>query len=104
MGTLWSAFDLPVGHRITLKVRQAVAAVARGAVILEKHLTLDRNLPGPDHAASSEPSEFAQLVQSVREVQAAPRVRSRRPHLASCQTVRQCEKECTQPETLQPGR
>lgn len=72
MGTLWTAFDLPVGYSDhTQGQAVAVAAVARGAVILEKHLTLDRNLPGPDHAASSEPSEFAQLVQSVREVQAA---------------------------------
>ncbi len=49
----------------------SLAAVARGACILEKHLTLSRTMPGPDHAASLEPAEFAQMVEQVRIVASA---------------------------------
>lgn len=49
----------------------SVAAVALGARIVEKHLTLDRSLPGPDHAASANPSEFAAMVRSIRAVEIA---------------------------------
>ena len=49
----------------------ALAAAARGAVIIEKHFTLSRSLPGPDHKASLEPDELARLVASVRKVEAA---------------------------------
>jgi N,N'-diacetyllegionaminate synthase len=49
----------------------ATAAVALGAVVLEKHLTLDRSLPGPDHAASLEPREFGDMVKAVRRVEQA---------------------------------
>jgi N-acetylneuraminate synthase/N,N'-diacetyllegionaminate synthase len=48
-----------------------VAAVALGAVVIEKHLTLDRTAPGPDHAASSDPGEFAALVRAIRNVEAS---------------------------------
>ena len=47
----------------------AVAAVALGACVLEKHITLDKSMPGPDHAASLEPDEFAVLVKRVRRAQ-----------------------------------
>jgi N,N'-diacetyllegionaminate synthase len=49
----------------------SAAAVALGARIIEKHLTLDRSMPGPDHAASAEPSEFAAMVRSIRAVETA---------------------------------
>lgn len=55
----------------TLGTHVAVAAVARGASIIEKHFTLDRELPGPDHAASLEPEELARLVSEIRAVEAA---------------------------------
>lgn len=48
-----------------------IAAVAMGAKVLERHFTLDRNLPGPDHSSSMEPDEFARLVEAVREVEAS---------------------------------
>jgi N,N'-diacetyllegionaminate synthase len=53
----------------TLGSSVSLAAVARGATIIEKHLTLDRSLPGPDHAASAEPGELRALVQGIREVE-----------------------------------
>jgi len=48
-----------------------IAAVAMGATVIEKHLTLDRNLPGPDHKASLEPDEFKQMVIAIRNVEQA---------------------------------
>jgi N-acetylneuraminate synthase len=68
MDTLRNAFHLPVGFSDhTPGIVAPIAAVARGAVMIEKHLTLDRSLPGPDHAASLEPSEMAALVTGVRQ-------------------------------------
>lgn len=54
----------------TVGITASLAAVARGAMIAEKHFTLDRNLPGPDHKASLEPDELAELVAQVRRVEA----------------------------------
>lgn len=72
MDTLAAAFGLPVGYSDHSEgVAVATAAVARGAVVIEKHFTLDRALPGPDHRASLEPGELAVLVAAVRTVEAA---------------------------------
>jgi N-acetylneuraminate synthase len=72
MDTLAETFRLPVGYSDhTPGIAIALAAVARGAVIIEKHFTLDRMLPGPDHRASLEPDELKSMVQSIREVELA---------------------------------
>jgi N,N'-diacetyllegionaminate synthase len=72
MDTLRARFDVPVGlSDHTLGIEIALAAVARGAAVLEKHLTLDRTLPGPDHRASLEPADFAALVRGARAIEAA---------------------------------
>lgn len=72
MDTLRTTFGLSTGlSDHTPGIHVAVAAVARGAAAIEKHLTLDRALPGPDHRASLEPGEFRQLVRAVRQVEAA---------------------------------
>jgi N-acetylneuraminate synthase len=72
METLARAFDLPVGFSDhTAGISVPLAAVALGAKVVEKHFTLDRNLPGPDHKASLEPSELAAMVRGIREVEAA---------------------------------
>lgn len=55
----------------TLGIEVPIAAVALGAVIIEKHFTLDKSLPGPDHKASLEPPELKQMVQSIRNIEAA---------------------------------
>ena len=55
----------------TVGCEVAIAAVARGARIIEKHFTLDRNLPGPDHRASLEPDQLAHLVEVVRHTEVA---------------------------------
>lgn len=72
MDTMSKAFGLPVGYSDhTEGLTISLAAVALGACIIEKHFTLDRNLPGPDHAASIEPKELAALVQGIRAVEAS---------------------------------
>jgi len=72
MQTLAAAFGLPVGFSDhTLGVAIAVAAVALGACVIEKHFTLDRTLPGPDHQASLLPDELNELVRSIRTVELA---------------------------------
>jgi N,N'-diacetyllegionaminate synthase len=72
MQTLKCAFGLPVGYSDhTPGIEIAIAAVALGAEVIEKHFTLDRSLPGPDHAASLEPVELQQMVGSIRHVEAA---------------------------------
>jgi len=70
MDTLINAFGLQVGYSDhTEGFAVSIAAVARGAVVIEKHFTLDRNLPGPDHKASLEPGELKQLVDAIRVVE-----------------------------------
>ena len=72
MDTLSRAFRLTVGYSDhTPGNAIAVAAVARGARVIEKHFTLDRTLPGPDHAASLEPGELAALVGDIRATESA---------------------------------
>jgi N,N'-diacetyllegionaminate synthase len=72
METLRVAFGLPVGYSDhTPGIEIPVAAVALGARVIEKHLTLSRTLPGPDHHASLEPAEFAAMVTAIRHTEAA---------------------------------
>jgi N-acetylneuraminate synthase len=72
MRSLRDAFGLNVGFSDhTEGISIAVAAAALGAAVIEKHLTLDRNLPGPDHKASIEPAELAAMIRSIRDVQKA---------------------------------
>lgn len=71
MLTLKDAFHLPVGYSDhTMGKDVAISAVTLGASIIEKHFTLDCHMEGPDHAASTEPIEFAELVKSIRRVEA----------------------------------
>jgi N-acetylneuraminate synthase len=69
--TMREALGLPIGYSDhSLGIEAALAAVSLGAVVVEKHLTLDRNLPGPDHAASLESQEFGAMVQGIRRIAA----------------------------------
>lgn len=70
--TLKEKFGLPVGYSDhTLGIEVSIGAAALGASIIEKHITLDRNLPGPDQKTSLEPSEFKTMVESIRHIEQA---------------------------------
>jgi N,N'-diacetyllegionaminate synthase len=72
MTTIRDAFGVAVGYSDhTLGTEVPIAAVALGATVIEKHLTLDRTLPGPDHRASLEPEEFAAMVRAIRNIEQA---------------------------------
>ena len=72
MFAMRAAFGLPVGYSDhTEGIHVSVAAVALGATIIEKHFTLDRGLPGPDHVASLEPGELTAMVRAIRDVEQA---------------------------------
>lgn len=72
MTTLGEALGLPVGYSDhTAGIEVAVAAVTLGAVIIEKHFTLDRTMEGPDHRASLEPDELRHMVSAIRNVEQA---------------------------------
>ena len=72
MCTIGRAFNVDIGYSDhTLGIEVAIAAVAMGAKIIEKHLTLDRAMPGPDHAASLEPNEFSLMVQGIKNIEMA---------------------------------
>lgn len=72
MRTIAEAFDVAIGYSDhTDGIEVSVAAVALGACVIEKHLTLDCNLPGPDHKASLEPHQFQAMVNAIRNIELA---------------------------------
>lgn len=72
MQTIKENLDVAVGYSDhTLGLEVSIAAVALGATVIEKHFTLDRNLPGPDHIASLEPEELKSMVSQIRNIDMA---------------------------------
>lgn len=72
MQTLEACFGVPVGYSDHTKgIEVPVAAVALGAQVIEKHFTLDKTLPGPDHVASLDPVEFSEMVTQIRHIEIA---------------------------------
>lgn len=83
MRTLQTKFGLPVGlSDHTLGISVPIAATALGACVIEKHFTLDKNLPGPDHKASLEPNDLKAMVHSIREVERAIGVSQKLPTIS----------------------
>jgi N,N'-diacetyllegionaminate synthase len=72
MKAIENSFQIKVGYSDhTLGIEVPIAAVALGATVIEKHFTIDRNLPGPDHRASLEPAELKEMVRSIRNIEIA---------------------------------
>jgi N-acetylneuraminate synthase/N,N'-diacetyllegionaminate synthase len=72
MLTIKKHFSVEIGYSDhTLGIEVAIAAVAMGAKVIEKHFTISRTMEGPDHAASLEPSELKQMVESIRNIELA---------------------------------
>lgn len=88
MDGIQAAFGLGVGYSDhTLGLTMPIAAVARGAVAIEKHFTVDRNMPGPDHAASLEPTELAEMVRALRDVEASRGTGIKRPQASELKNI-----------------
>lgn len=106
MLTLKEHFHFPVGYSDhTIGAEVAVAAVALGANVIEKHLTLDRTMEGPDHAASTEPTAFREMVTQIRNVEESMGDGKKRPtehekkiagvvtkRIVTCQPIKKGEK------------
>lgn len=72
MNSIKKQFQTEIGYSDhTVGIEVPIAAVALGAKVIEKHFTLDRNLPGPDHKASLEPSELKAMVSAIRNIEQA---------------------------------
>ena len=81
--TLKNTFKVDVGYSDhTLGIEMPIAAVALGATVIEKHITLSREMKGPDHIASLEPKEFKQMVKDIRNVEKALGDGIKRPTIA----------------------
>src|SRR5207248_3253769 len=81
--TMRETFGLAVGlSDHTSGIVVPIAAVARGAVVIEKHVTLDRGLPGPDHKASLEPDELTAMITGIRAVEVALGTPDKQPSAA----------------------
>lgn len=104
MATMAEAFQLPVGYSDhTLGNEVAFAAVALGACVVEKHFTLDRNQPGPDHKASIEPEELAALVRGIRTVEAALGTGRKEPAASEAATAAVARRSLVAAATIPAG-
>lgn len=104
MDTLKSAFGLPVGYSDhTLGIMMPVAAVARGAVMIEKHFTLDRTLQGPDHCASIEVEELKTLVTQIRHLEMALGDGMKVPQPSEWDTRKLARQSIVAAKNLSPG-
>ena len=102
--TMAKTFELWVGFSDhTQGIEIALAAVAVGACVIEKHLTLDRNLPGPDHRISLEPPEFRALVQGIRKVEASLGHGRKEPSASAANTARVARKSLVAARDIPAG-
>jgi N,N'-diacetyllegionaminate synthase len=105
MDTLRNRLGCPVGlsdHSLGSEI--AIAAAARGASIIEKHLTLDTSLAGPDHRASLDPPAFAAMVRAIRNVESALGDGVKRPMPSEADTRRVARKSLVAARALEAGR
>jgi len=103
--TMQQAFNCPVGFSDhTPGIGAAPWAVAIGACVIEKHFTLDRSLPGPDHRASLEPHEFRELVQAIRDLEAALGDGCKRPMPSELQNIAKLRKSLVARRPIQAGQ
>jgi N,N'-diacetyllegionaminate synthase len=104
MATLHAEFGYPVGFSDHTQGQSvAVAAVAMGACVLEKHLTLDNRMKGPDHRASLNPTDFASLVRAMREAESAMGDGRKQPTASELKTKKVVQKTLVTARALRAG-
>jgi len=95
---------VPIGYSDhSLGAEAALAAVAIGATVIEKHLTLDRTLPGPDHSASLEPEPFKQMVDAIRRVESMRGDGVKAPSAEEADTARVARRSVVAAVDIPPG-
>jgi N,N'-diacetyllegionaminate synthase len=104
MSRIGAAFGVAVGYSDhTVGIEVAIAAVALGATVIEKHLTLDRSLSGPDHKSSLEPDEFANMVRSIRNIEEAMGDGIKRPSHSEIQNKLTARKSLVAAKPIKAG-
>jgi sialic acid synthase SpsE len=104
MLSIKSAFGVEVGYSDhTPGIEIPIAAVALGAVVIEKHFTLDRNLPGPDHLASLEPKELKAMVAAIRNIELALGDGIKRPSASEIKNIPIARKSLVALQSISAG-
>ncbi len=104
MDTLGRAFELPAGYSDHSEgTTIPIAAVARGAVLIEKHFTLDKNMEGPDHKASLEPQELTAMITAIRQVEVALGVGVKSPTVSEVKNKAVARKSLVAAKAIQQG-
>ncbi len=105
MVTIADSLKVRVGYSDhTSGIQVPIAAAAMGAEIIEKHLTLDRTMPGPDHKASLEPSEFAEMVRSIRNIEEALGDGLKKPSVSEMRNIRVVRKSIVAIKAIRKGQ
>ncbi len=104
MQSIQQAFGVAVGYSDhTLGIEVPIAAVALGAIVIEKHLTLDRSMAGPDHKASLEPCEFKAMVSSIRNIELAMGNGIKRPSESERKNITAARKSLVALKSIRSG-
>ncbi|MBO4808935.1 MAG: N-acetylneuraminate synthase [Lachnospiraceae bacterium] len=104
MLTLKEEFGYPVGYSDhTEGIEVDIAAVAMGATVIEKHFTLDKNMPGPDHKASLEPNELREMVQAIRKIETAVGSSEKKPTQAELDNRKVARKSIVAAKDIKKG-
>ncbi|UTH00866.1 N-acetylneuraminate synthase [Macrococcoides canis] len=104
MNTIESAFNYPIGYSDhTEGIIIPIAAVARGAKIIEKHFTLDKNMEGPDHKASLEPEELKNMVDQIRALEVALGDGIKKPSSAELENMKVVRKSIVASQNINKG-
>jgi sialic acid synthase SpsE len=104
MHSIQTACGVAVGYSDhTQGIEVAIAAVAMGATVIEKHFTLDRTLPGPDHQASLEPAELLAMVSAIRNIEVALGDGIKRPSLSEIKNMAVARKSLVASRLIKAG-
>jgi len=104
MQTIREAFGVRVGYSDhTAGIEVSLAAVALGATMIEKHFTLDRQLPGPDHKASLEPAELKAMVSAIRNIELAMGNGIKRPSSSEANNLRIVRRSLVAAHSIRAG-
>lgn len=104
MLTIKEKFDISIGYSDhTLGTEVSIAAVALGAKVIEKHFTIDRKMEGPDHAASLEPKELKEMINSIRNIEIALGGKEKLPSASEIKNIEYVRKSIVAKKFIKKG-